>query len=57
MMTEGATTIHFILIAIFAAGAIAILARGRFLKRRRGRANQQHAQNNEASEAPLPPES
>lgn len=51
-MTEGATAIHFILIAIFAAGAIAILARGGYLRRRRGRVNKQHQQNNEAMETP-----
>ncbi|PKP91561.1 MAG: hypothetical protein CVT77_11870 [Alphaproteobacteria bacterium HGW-Alphaproteobacteria-16] len=46
-MLGGMTTLHFVLIALFAVGAIAILIRGRYLKRLRKEADAEIVENNE----------
>lgn len=46
-MLGGMTTLHFILIALFAVGAVAILIRGRRLKRLRREADAEIVESNE----------
>ena len=49
------TTTHLILIALFAVGAIAILIRGRHLRRKRREADAQVEENNGIIEGDTPP--
>lgn len=58
MGLDWVTTTHLVFIALFAIGAIAILIRGRYLRRKRLEADEAIEENNETikDEAP-PPES